>query len=543
MRNSIDLVEQTREERLTHPYQETFRFLTLKERDEILQRYHPDYKDAMKRPVKIGPNRGDLMPHEVADLFEAHSLIDPAAIDLSIIDFDVDILIIGSGGAGLATALWATYSGIDSTNILITTKLRLGDANSKMSQAGIQAADRPQDSPIWHYLDILGAGHFVNDPKLVKTLVMEAPAIIKWHEDLGVLYDKENDGSMQEDLIGGLSRRRVHYCRDYTGLEITRTLMDEVINTNISVVEFSPAIELVMDTRNHVAGAVLLNMETSEYQIVRAKSTVLATGGFGRLHIQDYATTNHYGATADGLVLAYRVGATLRDMDSVQYHPTGAAYPEAIVGLLCTEKLRGWGAQPVNKHGEVFVNPVEPRDVEAAALIRECYQRKNGIETPTGMIGVWLDTPMIDILNGAGSIMTAFPAMFRLFNRQGIDMRKDPILVFPTLHYQNGGLVINEKTETSIPGLYAAGEVTGGVHGKNRLVGNSWMEIQVFGRRAGIHAAHRAKRIKPRKLTLNHIAKYETQLSNAGIDTERRSPLLLPNYKGEKAIAHHVTLG
>jgi succinate dehydrogenase / fumarate reductase flavoprotein subunit len=483
------------------------------------------------------------MPHEVADLLEAHSLLDPAAIDLSQVDYDVDVLILGSGGAGLATALWATYSGIDPTNILIATKLRLGDANSKMSQAGIQAADRPQDSPIWHYLDILGAGHFVNDAKLVKTLVMEAPAIIKWHEDLGVLYDKENDGSMQEDVIGGLCRRRVHYCRDYTGLEITRTLMDEVINTNISVVEFSPAIEIVMDALDHVAGAILVNMETSEYQVVRAKSTVLATGGFGRLHIQDYATTNHYGATADGLVLAYRVGAVLRDMDSVQYHPTGAAYPEAIVGLLCTEKLRGWGAQPVNKHGEVFVNPVEPRDVEAAALIRECYQKSNGIETSTGMIGVWLDTPMIDILNGAGSIMTAFPAMFRLFNRHGIDMRKDPILVFPTLHYQNGGLVINEKTETSIPGLFAAGEVTGGVHGKNRLVGNSWMELQVFGRRAGIYAAQRAKRKKPRKLTLNHITRYETQLLNAGVETERRSPLLLPNYKGERALTHRITLG
>jgi succinate dehydrogenase/fumarate reductase flavoprotein subunit len=531
MNESIELVKKTRDERLKHPYKETYRFLTLEEREAILQEYHPDYKRQMKRPIKIGPNKGDLMPHEVADLLEAHPALKPKDVDLSHIDYDVDVLIIGSGGAGLAAALWASYSGIDPRDILIATKLRLGDSNSKMSQAGIQAADRPQDSPMLHYLDIVGAGHFVNDPELVKTLVMEAPSIIRWHEELGVMYDKEPDGTMIEDLIGGLSRMRVHCCRDYTGLEITRTLMDEVINIGVTVLEYSPAIELIMDEQVQVAGAVLYNMETKEYFVARAKSTIIATGGFGRLHIQGFETTNHYGATADGLVLAYQVGAKFRDMDSVQYHPTGAAYPEAIVGLLCTAKLRGRGAQPVNKKGEVFVNPFEPRDVEASAIIRECYERDNGVETPTGMRGVWLDTPMIDIINGEGTIEKAFPAMLRLYSRQGIDIRRDPILVFPTLHYQNGGIVINAKTETGVPGLFAAGELTGGVQGKNRLVGNSWMELQVFGRRAGIYAAERAKKAKIGKLTLEHVAKYEKLLDDAGIETDRRSPILLPNYK------------
>lgn len=542
MRESIELVEKTRDERLKHPYKETYRFLSLEEREELLQKFHPDYRREMKRALKIGPNKGDLVPHEVADMLEAHPLVNPEEIDLSHIDYDVDVLIIGSGGAGLAAALWANYSGIASENILIATKLRFGDSNSKMSQAGIQAADRPQDSPTLHYLDIMGAGHFVNDPELVKTLVTEAPFIIKWHEELGVIYDKESDGTMIEDLIGGLCRLRVHCARDYTGLEIMRNLMDEVQNVGIPVLEFSSAIELITDEHGQVAGAVLLNMETEQYYVVRAKSTVLTTGGFGRLHIQGFPTTNHYGATADGLVLAYRVGANLRDMDSVQYHPTGAAYPEAIVGLLCTAKLRGRGAQPVNRYGEVFVNPFEPRDVEAAAIIRECYERNKGVETPTGMRGVWLDTPMIDLLNGEGTIERAFPAMFRQFKRQDIDMRKDPILVFPTLHYQNGGVIINPRAETTVPGLFAAGEVTGGVHGKNRLVGNSWMELQVFGRRAGIYAAERARKVKLGRLTLDHVVKYEKMLEEEGIETDRKAPILLPEYRGERVLSRALNV-
>jgi len=391
-------------------------------------------------------------------------------------------------------------------------------------------------------LDIMGGGHWNNNRALVKTMVMEAPSMIRWHEELGVMYDKKTDGTMIEDLVGGLSRLRVHCARDYSGLEITRVLMDEVLNLGISILEFKPAIELVMDNKRQVAGAVLWNMETEEYHVARAKSTIIATGGLGRLHTQGFATTNHYGSTADGLVFAYRVGATLRDMDSVQYHPTGAAFPEAIVGLLCTAKLRGRGAQPVNKDGEVFVNPFEPRDIEASAIIRESYERNKGVVTPTGMRGVWLDTPMIDIINGGGALKAAFPAMFRLFDRQGINMIEDPILVFPTLHYQNGGVVINEKTETVVPGLFAAGEVTGGLHGKNRLVGNAWMELQVFGRRAGIYAAKRVKTAKIGKLTLAHLIEYEQMLKEAGIKTDRKAPILLPEYRGEKALSHSINL-
>ena len=538
MRESIEAVEKTREKRL----KETFPLMTLEERDEILKKLHPDYKEEAKRPVKVGSNKGDLLPHEVADLLEAHPLVKPKDVDLSSVDFDVDVLIIGGGGAGMTAALWANYTGVDAENILIVQKLRLGDSNSIMSQGGVQAADKSNDSPVLHYLDVLGGGHFTNDQKLASRLVLDAPMLIKWHEDLGVIYDKESDGTMVTIHGGGTCRKRMHSARDYTGLEIVRNLKDEVINKNIPILEFASAVELLTDENKQVAGAVLYNMETQEYHVAKAKSTVLTTGGFGRLHIQGFQTTNHYGATADGIVLAYRVGAKLRDLDSVQYHPTGAAYPEQIVGLLVTEKVRGLGAQPVNKDGEQFVYPREPRDVEASAIIRECYERNNGIETPTGMRGVWLDSPMIEILQGEGTIAKKLPAMLRQYKRFDIDMTQDPILVFPTLHFQNGGVIIKENTETSVQGLFAAGEVTGGTHGKNRLMGNSILDYSVFGRIAGISAGKHAKNAKIGKLTLDHVTKYERMLKEAGVETDRKAPILLPEYREEKVLSRALNI-
>jgi succinate dehydrogenase/fumarate reductase flavoprotein subunit len=538
MRESIETVEKTRPQRL----KATFEQMTLEEREEILNEYHPDYKPEAKREISFGPSKGQRVPQEVADLIEAHPLVGPDDIDLSQIDYDTDILIIGGGGGGTVAALWAHYSGIAVDRILICTKLRHGDSNSMMAQGGIQAADRPEDSPMRHYLDVIGGGHFTNKPALARALTMDAPKIIKWHEELGVMYDKDDKGVMMELAGGGTSRKRLHSAADYTGMEIMRTIRDEARNLGVPVLEFAPAVELLLDDEGRAAGAVLFNMETEQYYIVRAKAVVLATGGFGRLHVQGFATTNHYGATADGLVMSYHVGANLIDLDSVQYHPTGAAYPEQIVGLLVTEKVRGLGAQPVNKNGELFVYPLEPRDVEAANLIRECYGRNNAVVTPTGMRGVWLDSPMIDQLSGEGTIRKNLAAMVRMFDRFGIDMTTDPILVFPTLHYQNGGVEINEKAETSVPGLFAGGEVEGGVHGKNRLMGNSLLDYNVFGRRAGMHAAEYAKKATIGKLSLEHARKYEEALKNAGVKTDRKAPILLPEYRGEQVLSRALDI-
>jgi succinate dehydrogenase/fumarate reductase flavoprotein subunit len=537
MRESIKLVERSRQARLGSNYPA----LSLDERKALLLRCHPDYRAGAKRPLRFGPSEGMLVNHELADLFEARPLV-RAGLDLSHIDREVDLLVIGGGGAGTVAAIWAVKAGLDPQRVMIATKLRHGDSNSTMAQGGIQAADRPADSPAQHFLDIMGGGHFTNQPDLVRALVSDAPSIIQWHESLGVMYDKDAHGNFIEHPGGGTSRNRMHSARDYTGLEIMRVLRDEARNLAIPVVEFSPAIELLCDEHGHVAGAVLINLETRHYQIVRARATILTTGGLGRLHMQQYPTTNHYGATADGLVLAYRVGARLVDLDAVQYHPTGAAFPAQMAGLLITEKVRGMGAQPVNCAGEQFVFPLEPRDVEASAFIRECGERGLGVATPHGINGIWLDAPMIDVIHGPGTIRAALPAMFRMYERFEIDLTRDPILVFPTLHYQNGGIVTDEHGATDVPGLYAAGEVMGGIHGKNRLMGNSLLDFNVFGRRAGIAAAAYAREHMPGQPNLAHVAAYERALHQAGVATERTAPRILPDYRGKEALERYLDI-
>ncbi|RLA95461.1 MAG: succinate dehydrogenase/fumarate reductase flavoprotein subunit [Deltaproteobacteria bacterium] len=531
----IDIVHRTRQKRKEHEPPP----MTKEEQEETLK-LHPDYVAGGKRKISIGPNKGEVGPNPVVDLLEAYPLIEKQEIDLSHVDYSVDILVIGGGLAGTTACIWANMQGIPKDRILLVNKLRHGDANSIMAEGGTQAADRDVDSLQRHYLDTMGGGHFANKPDVLRALVEDAPFIIHWLHELGAIFDKEENGDFLEKWGGGTSIRRLHSCRDYTGLEEFRVIRDEFRSREIGCIEHYPAVELLTD-RDRVTGAVLYNLETGEYKIVKAKATILATGGFGRLHIRGFPTTNHYGATADGLVLAYRAGAKLRDVDTVQYHPTGAAYPVQIIGYLLTEKLRSSGAQLVNIDGKAFVFPLEPRDVEAAAIIRECYVRNKGITTPTGLKGVWLDTPMIEVKNGKGYIEKAFPGMKRMFNRYGIDMTKNPVLVFPTLHYQNGGVETDPWGHSTLEGLWVAGEVSGGVHGKNRLMGNSTLDAMVFGRRSGISAAKYIKSgAKYGKLTLKHVDRYVKMLKDAGIKPIRRSPMLLPDYRGKSALARMI---
>ncbi len=532
MKELIKKVEATRPERVQRSKEgKHFPALSPEDGMKLMKEFHPDYKEGAKRELAMGASKGKIVPNELADLLEARSSLDVAAIDLSKTDYDVDVLIIGGGGAGSAAALLAQQNG---AKVLIATKLRHGDANTMMAEGGIQAGDKPNDSPAIHFLDAMGGGHFTNDPQLVMTLTRSAPSVIQWLENLGTMFDKNPDGTMRTLHGGGTSRKRMHSAGDMSGAEIMRTLRDEVRNrTDIQVIEFAPAVELILDHEGKCAGAVLFNFETENYTIVRAKTTILSTGGIGRLHIQGFPTTNHYGATADGLVIAYRAGASLRFLEATQFHPTGAAFPEQNAGLLITEKIRGAGAQLINAEGQQFVYPLETRDVESSAIIRECTQRNKGIRTPTGRVGVWLDSPMIDILKGQGTVARDFPAKYRQFARHDIDISKEPMLVFPTLHYQNGGITINTNTETAVPNLYAAGEVSGGVHGINRLMGNSLLDICVFGRIAGRNAALKARETKIGELTLRHVRKFHEELEKAGVRNSRVSPVLLPNYVGK----------
>lgn len=524
MRPSLRLLEATRPQRM----RESFPRMTPEEKTALLQAFHPDFRADGMREIRVGPNRGDRTPHEFADQLEARSRIDPDQIDLERIDHDVDVLVIGGGGGGSTAALIAQEHG---ARVLLATKLRHGDSNTTMAEGGIAAASHRHDSPYLHYLDTMGGGRYMNKPELVQALVMDAPIVLDWLLRLGVMFDREPDGTLICSLAGGQSRKRIHSAKDYSGLEMMRVLRDECRNRGVPVLEFSPAVELIVDERGCCAGAVLYSFDTARYLIVRARTVVLATGGIGRLHIQGFPTTNHYGATADGLVIAYRAGARLLYMDAIQYHPTGAAWPEQMLGWLCTEALRGTGAHLVNVEGKRFINELETRDATSSAIIREVDHRGKGVQTPAGNHGVWLDTPMIDMLGGEGKIHRLFAGLERRFKSYGIDMTREPLLVYPTQHYQNGGVeMVDAEGRTTVPNLFVAGEVGGGVQGRNRLGGNSLVDIFVFGRRAGRAAALQAKEVEPARLTLDHVREYHRQLSDAGIMNGKVSPLLLPDY-------------
>ena len=506
------------------------RRMTAEEKDILLKTYHPDYRENQFVELKIGASKGSKVPVELAQLLQGTARITADQVDLSKPDYDVDVLVVGGGGAGSSAAIEADDNG---ASVMIVTKLRIGDANTMMAEGGIQAADKPGDSPAQHFLDAFGGGHFAAQKDLLYKLVTDAPEAIRWLSELGVEFDKAEDGSMITTHGGGTSRKRMHAAKDYSGAEIMRTLRDEVLNRNIPVVDFTSVIELIKDDKGCCAGAVLQNMETGELLVAKAKTVILATGGAGRLHYQGFPTSNHYGATADGLVLAYRAGARLLYPDTLQYHPTGAAYPAQIYGALVTEKVRSLGAMLINVNGEAFMNPLETRDVSAASVIRECSDRGNGVPTPEGF-AVWLDTPMIELKNGAGTIEKRIPAMMRMFGKYGIDIRKEPILIYPTLHYQNGGVKITDDGQTDIENLYAAGEVVGGIHGRNRLMGNSLLDIIVFGRNAGRNASRKAKEVTVGPLNLNHLDSFNCARCEAGIENDTVSPKLLPDYRRKK---------
>jgi succinate dehydrogenase/fumarate reductase flavoprotein subunit len=529
MQDSIRKVETSR----GHRMERSFRRLNFAEKAKLLETYHPDFRLAEKREIPIGPNKEDMAPSEFVALLESPSRLNPEAVDLGKVDYKIDVLVIGGGGAGVTTALLAKENGAD---VLLATKLRLGDSNTIMAEGGIGAATSPEDSPVIHYIDTIVGGRGKNIPELVEALVNDAPFIVEWLTNLGVNFDRLPDGSYFTHMPAGHSRKRSHSVKDITGLEIMRVLCDEIRNQEINVLEFSPAVELLLDDQGQCAGAVLFNFDTEQYCVVQAKATLIATGGIGRLHIQGFPTSNHYGATADGLVMAYRAGAKLIYMDFIQYHPTGIAWPEQMLGLLISEALRAQGAQVVNGEGEMFVDRLETRDALSAAIIRECGERNRGVLTPTGMVGVWLDTPLIDRIGGEGTFLRRFAGIHSRFKKYNIDPAREPILIYPTQHYQNGGIETKVNGETNIPNLYVAGEVAGGVHGHNRLGSNSLVDIFVFGRRAGMDIARKIGQVKIGRLSLEHIKVYNEALQNAQIVSETCSPMLLPDYRFEKAL-------
>lgn len=496
--------------------------------DELLKGYHPDHGLNARVALSIGVNQGDPCQPDLARYLQANALID----DIDIAGAQVistDVLIIGGGGGGCAAALIAAKQG---AQVILATKLRLGDSNTVMAEGGIQAAVGEDDSPQLHFEDTLRAGHFCGEPELVAQMVMDGPDVIRWLIQLGVMFDLEEGRPMGGNLLrkkpGGASAARILSYRDYTGLEMMRVLREAVdLDPAVEVWNRCPAVELLSDERGRCAGAVIYNLESRTYVLVRARAVILATGGAGRLHLNAFPTSNHYGATADGLVLAYRIGAHLRELDSFQYHPTGIAYPAHLAGGLISEAARSAGAKLINGEGERFVDELKPRDVVASAILRECAQGR-GIDRD-GQTGVFLDTPTLEMEN-PGILAKRLVTLRHLARKCGHDAALEPFLVYPTLHYQNGGVAIDKDGATSVPGLLCVGEVTGGIHGRNRLMGNALLDILSMGRRAGAKAAESGAGAMAGRAGIGHVHAWQRQLTLAGLPLHVKAPQLFPGY-------------
>jgi len=441
-------------------------------------------------------------------------------------EIETDVLIIGGGGAGATAALTLEGSGL---SVHLATKLRLGDSNTVMAEGGIQSALGVDDSPRRHFADAMVGGHGENDPDLLRILCEQGPESIRWLSQLGCLFDQNEDGRFSLRGGGGTSVPRVLACRDYTGLEIMRVLKDAVRLTGTQILEEHVAMELVDDGKGRVTGAILFDRNSGKTVCVSARAVILATGGSGQIRLQGFPTSNHVGATGDGLVLAYRQGCRLIHLDSYQYHPSGACYPEALAGQLVTEAIRSIGAQVVNAEGVHFIDQMAYRDVLAGAIIKETLEGR-GVKTPHGRTGIWLDTPMVDLKKGSGSLARQFPGLIHRFERYNIDPARKPILIYPTLHYQNGGIRVDSECRTDVAGLWACGEVTGGLHGKNRLMGNSLLDITVFGRKSAESVLHNIP--ERGAVTLTHLKRYRAERSK--IEGVTVSPKFFPDASGMK---------
>jgi succinate dehydrogenase / fumarate reductase flavoprotein subunit/L-aspartate oxidase len=496
--------------------------------DALLRDYHPDQGPNARVALSVGVNCGEPCQPDLARHLQANALIDDVDIAGAQL-MTTDVLIIGGGGGGCAAALTAARQG---AQVILATKLRLGDSNTVMAEGGIQAAIGEDDSPQLHFEDTLRAGHYRGDPELVAQMVMDGPDVIRWLIRLGMMFDQEEERLLGGDLLrkkpGGASAARILSYRDYTGLEMMRVLREAVdLDPGIAVWNRCPVVELLSDERGGCAGAVIYNLEWRTFVLVRARAVILATGGAGRLHLNAFPTSNHYGATADGLVLAYRIGARLRELDSFQYHPTGIAYPPHLAGGLISEAARSAGATLINGEGERFVDELKPRDVVASAILRECAQGRGIVRD--GQVGVFLDTPTLEMEN-PGILAKRLVTLNHLAHKCGHDAAQEPFLVYPTLHYQNGGVAIDKNGTTGVPGLYCVGEVTGGIHGRNRLMGNALLDILSMGRRAGRSAADSGRGILAARAGIGHVHAWQRELTLAGLPLHVKAPLLFPVY-------------
>jgi aspartate oxidase len=390
---------------------------------------------------------------------------------------NVDVLVIGSGASGLAAAVSAERAG---ARVALATKGSIQSCNSAKAQGGIQAAFGEDDSPERHAEDIWRSSHETADLRLVEILTSEAPGAIHWLEELGVEFTHEN-GGYRLARCGGASAKRLLQVGDRTGHAITAALRDAAEAGGLGVFPKSPLRELEREANGWRA-------RVGEHEL-SAGAVVLAAGGrcYAEAKERGELSTNHPGATGEVTRIALDAGAEARDLDALQYHPNGGAWPQTMQGYSIPETTRAYGAVLLNADDEEFTDSLGPRDVVAQAIVDEVAKGK-GVETPDGRPAVYLDTTRISQHDAELSL----PYMLRRYRAGGIDPLAEKILTYPVLHYQNGGLVIDADAETTLEGVFACGEIAGGTHGRNRMMGNSLLECVVFGRRAGKAAAEKA---------------------------------------------------
>ena len=389
-----------------------------------------------------------------------------------------DVLVIGSGASGLAAAVTAERAG---ARVAVATKGSLQSCNSAKAQGGIQASFGEDDSPELHAEDIWKSSHETADMRLVEVLTGDAQSAIHWLEDLGVQFTREN-GGYRIAKCGGASRKRLLQVGDRTGHAITTGLREAWEASGATTLAKSPLSDLKPSSSGW-------NARVGEHE-VDAGAVVLAAGGrcYKEAEERGELSTNHPGATGEVTRTALGLGAEARDLDALQYHPNGGAWPANMQGYSIPETTRAYGAVLLNKEGDEFTDSLGPRDAVSQAIFDQ-VEKGNGVETPDGRPAVLLDTTRIAEADAEVSL----PYMLRRYRAAGIDPLREPILTYPVLHYQNGGLVIDTEGETTLEGLFACGEIAGGTHGRNRMMGNSLLECCVFGRRAGKAAAERAK--------------------------------------------------
>ncbi len=389
-----------------------------------------------------------------------------------------DVLVIGSGASGLAAAVTAERSG---ATVALATKGALQSCNSAKAQGGIQASFGPDDSPETHAEDVWKSSHETADRALVEVLTGEAQSAIHWLEELGVEFTRDN-GGYRLARCGGASRKRLLQVGDRTGHAITTALREAWESSGGTSLPKSPLTSLEPTENGWRA-------RCGDHEL-EAGAVVLAAGGrcYREAEERGELSTNHPGATGEVTRIALDLGAEARDLDALQYHPNGGAWPPNMQGYSIPETTRAYGAVLLNKEGEEFTDSLGPRDAVSQAIFDE-VEKGNGVETPDGRPAVLLDTTRIPKDDAEVSL----PYMLRRYRAAGIDPLAEPIYTYPVLHYQNGGLVIDTNAETTLEGLFACGEIAGGTHGRNRMMGNSLLECCVFGRRAGKVAAERSR--------------------------------------------------